>query len=169
MIGNDIIDLELTRAESNWKRKGFLEKLFTENEQKIILLSENPEVMIWNLWSRKEAAYKIYHRQTKNRMFIPKRIECDRISLQQDHFFGLVTIEGLAYVTRTEVTREYIYTEATLHTHNFLSIQPIHSSDVFKDQFGIPNAKLSNNPVSITHHGAFERSIQLHINAQSRF
>ena len=169
MIGNDIIDLELTRTESNWKRKGFLEKLFTENEQKIILLSENPEVMVWNLWSRKEAVYKIYHRQTKKRVFIPKRIECNRVKPQQDHFFGLVTIEGLAYVTRTEVTHEYIYTEAVQHSNHFESIQPIDSSDVFKDQFGIPNSKLSNNPVSITHHGAFERSIQLNVNAQSRF
>ena len=169
MIGNDIIDLELTRTESNWKRKGFLEKLFTENEQKIILLSENPEIMVWNLWSRKEAVYKIYHRETKNRVFIPKRIECNRIRPQQDRFFGLVTIEGLAYVTRTEVTHEYIYTEATLHSNDFHLIQPINSSDVFKDEFGIPNSKLSNNPVSITHHGEFERSIQLNINAQSRF
>ncbi|MBK8600420.1 MAG: 4'-phosphopantetheinyl transferase superfamily protein [Flavobacterium sp.] len=169
MIGNDIIDLERTRIESNWKRKRFLEKLFTENEQKIIFLSENPEVMVWNLWSRKEAAYKIYHRQTKNRVFIPKRIECDKIKLQKEHFFGLVTIEGLAYVTRTEVTSGFIYTEATLHSNDFQSIQPIHSSHIFKDQYGIPHAKFSNNPVSITHHGAHERRIQLNINAQSRF
>jgi len=169
MIGNDIIDVELTRTESNWKRKGLLEKLFTANEQKIILLSENPEIMVWNLWSRKEAAYKIYHRQTKKRVFIPKRIECETIRLQKEQFYGLVTIEGSAYVTRTEMTSGYIYTEATLHSKNFELIQPIHSSDVFKDQYGIPHAKISENAVSITNHGAFERCIQLNINAQSRF
>ena len=169
MIGNDIIDLELTRTESNWKRKGFLDKVFTENEQKIIFLSENPEIMVWILWSRKEAVYKIYHRKTKKRMFMPKRIECDIVGLQQEQFLGLVTIEGFDYVARTEVTQGYIYTEATLNSNNFHLIQPIQSSEVFKDQYGIPNSKLSNNPVSITHHGAFERTIQLNIDAQSRF
>ena len=30
MIGNDVIDLQQSRQESNWQRKGFLEKLFTQ-------------------------------------------------------------------------------------------------------------------------------------------
>ena len=36
MIGNDIIDLSLAETESNWQRKGFLEKQFTAKEQAII-------------------------------------------------------------------------------------------------------------------------------------
>ena len=36
MIGNDIIDLAETRLRSNWKRPGFLEKVFSVEEQKII-------------------------------------------------------------------------------------------------------------------------------------
>ncbi len=169
MIGNDIIDLALSRTESNWKRKGFLEKLFTANEQKIISSSENPEIMVWSLWSRKEAAYKIYHRQTKNRVFIPKRIECDTITMQKGLFYGLVSVDRTSIVTRTAVTNEFIYTEAVLNLNTFQAIEPIHSNDVFKDQYGIPHAKTSENPVSVTHHGAFERRIQLNINSQSRF
>ena len=37
MIGNDIVDLKLAKNQSNWQRKGFLEKQFTEEEQKTIL------------------------------------------------------------------------------------------------------------------------------------
>jgi hypothetical protein len=33
MIGNDVVDLALAQKESNWKRKGFLNKLFTSVEQ----------------------------------------------------------------------------------------------------------------------------------------
>jgi len=57
MIGNDIVDLELALKESNWKRKGFLNKIFTNEEQLLISSAINPEIMVWNLWSRKEAAY----------------------------------------------------------------------------------------------------------------
>lgn len=165
MIGNDIIDLALSRIESNWKRKGFIDKVFTENEQKIISSSENPEITVWSLWSRKEAAYKIYHRQTKNRVFIPKRIECDVTRIQNAYFFGKVKIDGVAFATRTEVTTAYIYTEALKDSSDFEKIESIHLTNIFKDEYGIPNAKFSNNPVSITHHGTFERSIQLDINS----
>ena len=38
--GNDIVDLSLAKTESNWKRKGFLEKIFTENSL-LINLEDN--------------------------------------------------------------------------------------------------------------------------------
>ena len=56
MIGNDIIDLSLAKIESNWQRKGFLEKQFTAKEQQLILEAPNSFVMVWRLWSMKEAA-----------------------------------------------------------------------------------------------------------------
>ena len=36
-IGNDIVDLSLAKIQSNWQRKGFLEKQFTQKEQIEIL------------------------------------------------------------------------------------------------------------------------------------
>ena len=41
MIGNDIIDLSAAKLESNWQRRGFLEKQFTKNEQRQILSAQN--------------------------------------------------------------------------------------------------------------------------------
>jgi hypothetical protein len=32
--------------------------------------------MVWNLWSRKEAAYKIYNRATGIRGYFPLNLEC---------------------------------------------------------------------------------------------
>ena len=59
-LGNDIIDLNLAKTQSNWERKGFLEKQFTEQEQEIILNSTNSFLQVWLFWSMKEAAYKCY-------------------------------------------------------------------------------------------------------------
>jgi phosphopantetheinyl transferase (holo-ACP synthase) len=53
VIGNDIVDLALARKESNWKRPGYLNKIFTTKEQLLISSAENPNTMVWNLWSRK--------------------------------------------------------------------------------------------------------------------
>lgn len=168
MIGNDIIDLEQAHQESNWKRKGFLEKIFTEKEQQMILSADDQEIMVWNLWSRKEAAYKIYNRQTKERLFIPRRITCSNVIFEKKHFFGQVTIDRFTYFTRTEIQDFKIYTEAVTNQLDFLRIRAIATDEIYKDHHGIPNAVVSNNPVSITHHGRYESSIQLDINSQSR-
>jgi len=56
LIGNDIVDLQCARKESNWQRKGFLEKQFTDLEQEIIFRVENSFETVWRLWSMKEAA-----------------------------------------------------------------------------------------------------------------
>ena len=46
MIGNDVIDLAQSRKESNWQRKGFIEKLFTADEQQLIKNYDEPEVIV---------------------------------------------------------------------------------------------------------------------------
>ncbi len=152
MIGNDIVDLAKAKRESNWQRKGFLDKLFTEKEQELILTSENPELKVWNLWSRKEAAYKIYNRQTGERFFNPKCFVCER----DEVVFG-----NHKYFTQTQITPEFIYTIAVTSRDRFESIQHLESRDAVQKKNGIPNwfdlveGKL--HPASITHHGRFAR------------
>lgn len=165
MIGNDIIDLELTRIESNWKRKNFIEKLFTEEEQKLIAAGENPEIALWSLWSRKEAVYKIYHRQNKIRAFIPKLISCQPIQIATPEFLGEVIVNGFVYYTRTEINSRYIYTEAVAAYEYFQKIMNVNSADIAKDHDGIPYEYSTKNPVSVSHHGRYERCIQLDINS----
>ena len=106
MIGNDIVDLVLAKKESNWKRRGYLDKIFTQKEQLLIKEAINPEVMVWNLWTRKEAAYKIYNRETKIRAYMPLQLECD---LESDTV-GTVCCNGLLFHTNTKIAQESIYT-----------------------------------------------------------
>jgi len=75
MIGNDIVDLQLARKESNWQRPRFLGKIFTEEEQYFIHTANDKDVAVWLLWSGKESVYKIIARLEKRRFFAPKKIK----------------------------------------------------------------------------------------------
>ena len=164
MIGNDIIDLELAKSESNWKRSGFLEKIFTKSEQKIIQQAENPEQMVWALWSCKESAYKIYNRQTLARSFIPLHLECD-LEFFKSQASGKVTCFGNTYFTKTDVTEGYIYTIALYRQDAFEKIREFDKDLKIIKKDGIPY--IDGNPgayVSITHHGKFDRRILLETN-----
>lgn len=165
MIGNDIIDLALAKKESNWKRKGFLEKLFTVNEQFMISNSDNPEIMIWNLWSRKEAAYKIYNRQTQVRAYIPIQLECFDIEIKGGIIYGKVSCYDSTYYTKTTITADYIETNAVVNPVDFEKIKTIDYTDSLVKTNDIPNyfdtEKKIWKPVSKTHHGRFGRVVVL--------
>ena len=163
MIGNDIIDLALALKESNWKRKGFLDKIFTKNEQLLILNTQNPEVMVWNLWSRKEAAYKIYNRQTGIRGYFPLQLECFNMEIIDEVIFGKVRIKENIYFTKTEITTQFINTIAVEDVKNFDAIKTLENRKYIKKNNGTPSyfEKKTSIPkeVSISHHGRYERII----------
>ncbi len=108
MIGNDIVDLKMAAFESNWKRPRFLDKVFSNEEQWLILNSENQSQMVWLLWSMKEAAYKIYVQQYGERIFNPKKLRCELVSKSE----GLVNFNGNQYVTKSEIDDDFINTLA---------------------------------------------------------
>lgn len=108
MTGNDIVDMKLAAAESNWKRKGFIEKIFTLQEQLYITDALAPNEMVWKLWSMKESAYKIYTRQYGGRFFAPQKFSCTLPSATT----GLVTFNNIIYQTKTFATKKYIYSIA---------------------------------------------------------
>jgi phosphopantetheinyl transferase (holo-ACP synthase) len=114
MIGNDIIDLQLSKTESNWQRRGWLAKLFCQEEQSNIKTSETPETLVWLYWSMKEAAYKIQHRQTGKRSFAPAKLQCNLHDLNSDTATGRVTYEQNIYYTESCITKDFIHTIAKL-------------------------------------------------------
>ena len=154
MIGNDVVDLALAGKESNWKRKGFLQKIFTEKEQFQILNSENPEVKVWELWSRKEAAYKIFNRNSGIRLFNPKQFECSG-----DRGLETVVFGNLSYFTHTIVDESAIYTIAVERKSDFNSVIILKNRDGIVKKKGIPSK--NNRAVSISHHGCFEQIISI--------
>jgi phosphopantetheinyl transferase (holo-ACP synthase) len=161
MIGNDVVDLALAKRVSNWKRDRYLDKIFTVNEQLLIFHAEIPEVMVWNLWSRKEAAYKIYNRETGIRGYFPLQIECS----YQTENSGSVTIREKIYYTKTIVTDAYLHSIAAVKKEYFEKIMHLNSDvDIFKKNgipFVIDACSKLIKPVSISHHGLFWEGITL--------
>ena len=161
MIGNDIVDLALAQKESNWQRKGFLDKIFTKNEQSLISNSKNPEIMVWNLWTRKEAGYKIYNRQTGIRGYFPLQLDC----FYESENLGTVCCNGNTYHTQTKISDDCIYTIAVTKKEYFNQIITLDMEAKINKKNGIPFimdelTKLSK-PVSISHHGRFWKGITI--------
>ncbi|MBO9584317.1 MAG: 4-phosphopantetheinyl transferase family protein [Flavobacterium sp.] len=163
MIGNDIIDLAQSRKESNWQRKGFVEKLFTAHEQLLIKEYPEPETMVWLLWSMKEAAYKIYNRQTKIREFSPKKLSCSLDSIDCNFAFGKVICNENKYYTKSIFSLESIHTIAVDNFENINKVIEVENQEIVKDENGIPFFKTSNmlREISISHHGCFEKQVIL--------
>lgn len=57
-VGNDIVDLTDTTSKKKSGNIRFLDRVFTPDEQKVILSSPLPDLKLWSLWAAKEAAYK---------------------------------------------------------------------------------------------------------------
>ncbi len=114
MIGNDIVDLQLAKKESDWKRPRFLQKLFTPIERNFIERSPHKDKVIWLLWSRKESVYKIVVRMQKRRFYAPKQFENCTFDADIE---GQVTYKGMTFSTTSEATDTHIHTVAQLATN----------------------------------------------------
>jgi phosphopantetheine--protein transferase-like protein len=107
MIGNDIVDLKTISAK--WQCHRFLNKVFTSEEQQHIKEARDKHLLVWRLWSMKEAAYKNYLQHYSTRFFNPKRITCQIINDAK----GLATIDGVTSFTYSAKTNDYVHTIAT--------------------------------------------------------
>lgn len=154
MIGNDVVDLRLARVESNWKRRGYLEKLFTQTERLAIATAADAEVCLWILWSMKEAAYKIYNRETGIRAYIPFKLECSLHSLSKSHASGTVVCGEHSCFTLTSIDNDIIHTVAVRISEFDRKVQYINET-ISKDELGRPFIYHAGSmlPVSKSHHG----------------
>jgi phosphopantetheinyl transferase (holo-ACP synthase) len=161
MIGNDVVDLALARKESNWRRSGYLQKIFTVNEQLLIKSSSDPELLVWEFWSRKEAAYKIYNRETGIRAFIPKELEC----FSRDNSENYVLCKGKYYFTRTVLQNDCLHSIAATNLAHFDLIVPLNKMQSIIKVDGIPYTNCDTNgelkAVSISHHGRYHEAITM--------
>lgn len=149
MLGNDIVDLNLAKIQSNWQRKGYLDKIFNANEKLLIFSAENPDRMVWLLWSMKEAAYKIHNRKTGIREYAPKKLACSLL-LEADLTLGIVNIDEVLYFTKSSINSAYLHTISSSIQHQLDEIKisiyefPYHPLN-FKD----------TKPVCVSHHGKY--------------
>lgn len=114
MIGNDIVDLEVARAQSNWKRNGFLQKIFTTREQEYILKAAEPDRMVWLLWAMKEAAYKAHQRRFDlPRFFSPNKFSGTLLDQKETSVLGSVSFDAHTYQTRAHFNSELVHCVAS--------------------------------------------------------
>lgn len=153
MIGNDVIDLKLAARQSNWQRRGFLEKLFVSTEIQTILSAENPFEKVWELWSRKESVWKIINRETGIRKFNPKDFVC---------LADMVSYGQRTFSIQSEICEEKIHTIAIENPPGFYQMQICSKSDIFKKN-DLPFIKIgaSEIPASVSNHGRFEYCVYL--------
>jgi len=171
MVGNDIVDLHISRQESNWQRKGWIQKIFSAKEQAAISLSTEPEKMVWLFWSMKEAAYKIFNRNTGKTFYAPDAFDCIITAIANGAATGKVFHESLTYHTKTFLNTDYIHTIARAdgnvrNTQALLAdntvLQPLQLPPhliLLKDKLGLPYMQdlqqNKNIPASISHHGRY--------------
>lgn len=179
MIGNDVVDLRFAQKESNWRRKGYLDKTYTAAEQEIILSATNSDLMVWILWSMKEAAYKANNRITHIREYAPTKINCEVVYGEDDIYYGTAFYNKLEYQIKIFIFREYIHTIALYNSKDFSVVNVIIVENcprdynsylkqnkilmpdvcIIKNEFGIPNLyneiTKESKPISISHHGSF--------------
>lgn len=184
MIGNDIVDLELAATDSNWLRKGFLDKIFSDSEQAYILNSTEPFQMVWLLWSMKESAYKSYLQKNPKRFFNPKKLVCSLLSDDK----GIVYINDQKFSTKSQVTKSYVHTVSYSSKDDFFKANifaidtnylmqhketndklidkisknnkiPRNILEIKKDRTGIPRVYKKNVDlglsISLSHHGRY--------------
>ncbi|MBP2831919.1 4-phosphopantetheinyl transferase family protein [Aquimarina sp. U1-2] len=173
MIGNDVVDLQLANLESNWQRKGWLQKIFTAAEQEKIHTAKDQNLQVWTFWSMKEAAYKAHQRSfSKKPVFNPTKIECTSAHK--------VCIDKSTYDVHTTYTNRYVYSIATQYnaTHYYsemfsgtvdlkkqleqIIFQKTGNTSVIslkKDENGIPHLYTDTHNLqiscSLTHHGKY--------------
>jgi phosphopantetheinyl transferase (holo-ACP synthase) len=160
-IGNDVVDFELTKKQTNWRRMGYLSKLFTDSEQSDINNSHNQDLAVWQLWSQKEAVYKIIRQLGASRGFYPKKI----IGNLNNSDFQKVSFENQVFYCQTTIFEQHLHTIALVEKAHFSAVQNIVQKDkVFKiGEF--PYLQINENqniPISISHHGKFEYCVGIY-------
>ncbi len=108
MIGNDIVDLQVSKFSSKVRRLRFINKAFSEKEKEAILKPANTISVLWRIWSMKESAYKAYCRLGGETFHDPKRIECTLTNSNS----GTVRIGDRCFKTQTRLSDDYVHTIA---------------------------------------------------------
>jgi phosphopantetheinyl transferase (holo-ACP synthase) len=175
LIGNDLVDLRQAAADSNWQRKGYLSKICTPREQQMILDASVPAVMLWLIWTMKEASYKIQNRMTGVRNYQPAGLSCSNLKLKGNTATGQVTCGQDLFLTRSEISDQLVHSTAVLRMEDFEDLR-LHYLDYAKsytETFNLSSAnyRLSSTPsglpemtstltgkshaVSVSHHGRY--------------
>lgn len=150
MIGNDIVDLNLAAVESNWQRKGYLEKIFTPEEKSLVFAAKDAGLMVWLLWSMKESGYKAATDKSAMKPFSPISFRCQNLIVNAYTAKGNVTHDGVTYHCDSTITSDYIHTITAEAPDLLKQAQP--KISVYDES---DHSYKHSNPVSVSHHGTY--------------
>lgn len=97
MLGNDIVDLDIALLENKASNPRYLNKICTQKEIAAIQSNEQPDMLLWRIWTMKESVYKIVAKQEGFRLFNPKKIATSIV----DELEGQVSTPWGDFVTYT--------------------------------------------------------------------
>lgn len=153
MIGNDVVDLILAKTESNWRRKGFLDKLYTASEQSLIQNANNQDEMVWLLWSIKESVYKAYQRINYNHGFYPIKIKIQSLELVDAEYESVIQLFDITFFGKSTIKNQIIQTVVVERKIDFEKVIYLDCVAYIKNKNGLPVEVLSGKPISVSHHG----------------
>ncbi|MCG9793291.1 4'-phosphopantetheinyl transferase family protein [Flavobacterium algicola] len=159
MIGNDVVDLVLARKESNWKRKGYLDKLFTASEQDLIQNATNQDEVVWLLWSIKESVYKAYQRIHYQQGFYPIKIAVLSLNLQDGKFRSVIELFGNIFYGESQIVDQIIFTIAVQNKGDLDKILYFDQLAYIKNENGLPISADYKKPISVSHHGRAKKIV----------
>ncbi|WP_052496072.1 4'-phosphopantetheinyl transferase family protein [Pedobacter lusitanus] len=175
MIGNDIVDLRQAELDSNWQRKGYLDKICTAPEQQMILTALYPARMLWLIWTMKESACKIVQRKTGIRSYVPLKFCCEVACHDGLQASGTVNYLEEIFQIRTEIKDNCIHSSAVPQSSDFehLHLHYLQPSATYREEFnslsglyllagtpsGLPELTHQitghKHAVSVSHHGEY--------------
>ncbi|MCG9972355.1 4'-phosphopantetheinyl transferase family protein [Christiangramia crocea] len=176
MIGNDIIDLKVSLPERKSENSRFMDKVFSKKERSFIENSEDGEMILWLMWSMKEAAYKAHQRNFGlSRALNPLSFSCalnlserSATVLCDRHIYSIVSEVKSQYIhsyTCREAVFQKVFVKPGMNKEHLLeeigAVVNLHGTalHIEKDSEGIPSLSFHNStkklPFSLSHHGNF--------------
>ena len=175
MIGNDIVDLQQADLDSNWQRKGYLAKIYTLKEQQMILEAQQPAVMLWLIWTMKEAACKIVQRNTGIRSYVPLSFSCEELQTSSIQISGKINYHGEVFQIKSKIKGTFIHSVAVSAVRDFgqLHLHYLPYTATYREEFnslsklyllagtpsGLPELTHQitgqKHAVSVSHHGDY--------------
>lgn len=130
MIGNDIVDIAIARQTSNWRRPGYLRKVFTDKEQALIHQADDPEQQLWLLWACKEAAYKAWSAEFHQRRYAPRSLRIvEWSSAPADRFQAVLHTQERTYTVEAQADKNFISCATEVEPIRMLGRELLHTSD----------------------------------------
>lgn len=156
MIGNDIVALSDRKTDPR-----FLERVFTKEEQQMILDHSEPSMALWILWAIKEAAFKALYKVDPNIRFTYKAFVVKenpwRCCYKDRVVYASVSVtsnyvHAISYLSQEDLP--VIFTEIGFSESEQTESQAVRLlAQKMLEKMGYPRAEILNRPPQVYQNG----------------